>query len=391
MPGCTWLLLCVNALAACTVVAHTSTAAAAPAAAALAGAGPLAFVKALDLSYLPVLDCGGACPPFSASAGGPKEDALAMAAARGINTVRVRLWVAPSADTPSPWPAGNADYTYANLSSVAAFARRIAAAKLSLWLDLHFSSVWADPGHQAKPAGWASSTRALADNVSAFTAHALGVLAAQGTPPSIVQVGNEITAGMLWAAGGAPCADGGALFAAGCNATAQWPRLAALVAAGVAAVRAAAPSAYVLIHTDLGNRLAKDGAAYIVTWYSLLAAAGAADFDGIGLSFYPNWGSGPPANVQLLAAVADAFPGKGIILAETAFNWQGSGTGPFPFTPAGQHDYLVALLAAVRALNGGAGLAYWGGEYFRFQAGSGWAALWDTTGVALPALSAWAE
>lgn len=352
------------------------------------------FLKALDLSYLAVLDCGGACSPFRPSAGAPPGDALAQAAAAGINAIRLRLWVNPSTHTASPWPAGNADYSYANLTNVGALAARARAANLSFWLDMHYSDTWADPGHQRQPAAWQGSTfDDLVLRVAEYTRASVAALVARGTPPAVVQVGNEITNGLLWAAG--DCAQGGQLFvASGCGTSAQqWQRLARLVAAGVAAVRAAAPAAWVVLHTDLGNRLAsKGGAAYIAQWYETLANAGVDDYDCVGLSFYPNWGSGGPANVALLAPVAAAL-GKPIVLAETAYPWRGGGApGPFPFSPEGQRDYLRALLAAVAAQPWGVGVAYWGGEFYNQADGSGWSGLWDPNGVALPALAeAWRQ
>lgn len=268
-------------------------------------------------------------------------------------------------------------------------ARRLKAAGLLFWLDLHYSDVWADPGHQSKPASWLElSLDDLVQNVGNWTREALTVLAAAGTPPDIVAVGNEISAGMLWAAAPEPCAQGGALFASGCDADAQWTALARLVSAGCTAVRAAAPGAIVQIHTDLGNRLAKDGAGYIATWYKTLVEHGASDWDEIGLSFYPNWGAGNTTNVRLLAAVAAAFPTKRITLAETAYPYKdGQPGGEFPYTPAGQAAYLSALLGEVQAQSWGGGVAYWGAEYYDFAAGSGWAALWGADGVSLPALT----
>jgi arabinogalactan endo-1,4-beta-galactosidase len=176
-------------------------------------------------------------------------------------------------------------------------ARRAHAAGLALWLDFHYSDVWADPGHQFKPAAWASLAGAsLEAAVYNHTMGALTALASQGTPAAVVQVGNEITNGMLWAAAGEPCADGGALWQAGCSQGGKsnnWPALGALVAAGIRAARAAAPGAALIIHTDLGNRLGSSpSAAYIVDWYRSLADSGAADWDAVALSFYPNWGAG---------------------------------------------------------------------------------------------------
>ena len=158
------------------------------------------FLKALDLSYLAVLDCGGACSPFRPFAGAPPGDALAQAAAAGINAVRLRLWVNPSPNTTSPWPTDNPDYTYANLSNVGALASRARAANLSFWLDLHYSDTWADPGHQSQPAAWQGlSFDDLVSRVAEYTRASVAALVARGTPPAVVQVGNEVTNGLLWA------------------------------------------------------------------------------------------------------------------------------------------------------------------------------------------------
>jgi arabinogalactan endo-1,4-beta-galactosidase len=369
----------------------------APAASAAAAARP--FLLGTDLSYLPMLDGGGAASPFRARAGGPTGDALAMAAAGGATHVRLRLWVDPLEHNPTGWPA-RGDDTYANLTSVLAMSARVAQAGMRVWLDLHYSDTWADPGHQAKPARWAAMT--LPDLIVAVARHtvtALSALAAQGTPADVVQVGNEVSAGMLWAGAGGPCASGGALFAAGCNETSQWGVFGALMGAGLQAARKAQPDALIIVHTDLGNKLNTSwGAAYIVQWYASLVAAtagaGGADlFDAIGLSAYPHWGFGATSNVKKLSVVRAAFPTKSIILCETSWPYKGGPASPwdeFPFTPDGQTAFLRAVTAEVRALEGGAGLAWWGAEYYNMSSGAGWTSLWDEGGVALPALAAWA-
>jgi arabinogalactan endo-1,4-beta-galactosidase len=292
-------------------------------------------------------------------------------------------------------------------------------------------SVFVDPGHQFKPAAWEHLAGAvLADAVYNHTYAALAAFAAQGTPVAIVQVclqvissrsvlratapqhadcfqppsarfsliifcsqvGNEVTNGMLWAATGEPCSNGGALYQPGCETTSSWADFSSLLAAGVRAVRAAAPSATVLIHTDLGNKLGSNtDASYITWWYSTLQASGAKDWDGIGLSFYPHWGAGNTTDIAKLADVASAFPGKRIVLAETSYPFQGAPAPPgsqFPYTVAGQLSYTQAVLEAVRGLGRGVGwgVAWWGGEYYNQTSGAGWTSLWDELGVALPAL-----
>jgi arabinogalactan endo-1,4-beta-galactosidase len=55
--------------------------------------------------------------------------------ASGVNTVRQRVWVNP--------PSGDYDLAY-NL----ALAKRAYAAGMKVYLDMHFSDTWADPGAQ---------------------------------------------------------------------------------------------------------------------------------------------------------------------------------------------------------------------------------------------------
>jgi hypothetical protein len=49
--------------------------------------------------------------------------------------------------------------------------------------------------------------------------------------------------------------------------------------------------------------------------------------------------------------VAAAFPGKGIVLAETSYPYQGTPPpgAQFPFSKAGQLAYTRAVIAQVRA------------------------------------------
>jgi len=352
------------------------------------------FILGSDLSYLDVLDCGGTCSPFRATAGGPTGDALAMTAAGGWTHVRIRIWVDPSTHSSSPYPPGpgGTDDTYANLTGVLALSRRVHAAGLAVWLDFHYSLTWADPGKQAKPSAWVGlSATQLASAVAAHTNATLTALAQQGTPADVVQVGNEVTAGMLWPAQGESCAQSGALDAKGCSAEpgGNWPVFASLISAGQAAVRAATPSALLVMHTDLGNALgAAGGVARIIDWYAHLAANGATEYDAIGLSFYPQWGGGTSSNLQQLTAVRAAFPDKALVIAETAYASEGRTTpgAEFPFSPAGQAQWVRAVAAQVRSLPGGAGCGYWGAEFFAISPN----ALWDGAGVAKPALTAFA-
>ena len=304
------------------------------------------------MSQLGTEDGDGTNPPFRAVAGGPKVDALTILKDAGANAFRMRMWNDPCADG----RCNPAEYGYGGLNGTLTMANRCHAANLSFILDLHYSDWWADPGQQHKPAAWKQLSFAdLQRAVYSFTRDTVAALAAQGTPPAAVQVGNEISDGFLWAEPGAHCATGGQLHVKGCDVGAAWARFGALVGSGIAGVRDACPACEVAIHTDLGNHIQDRGVGWVVAWYQNLTAAllpQGRTFDRIGLSMYPQWDGGDTlANVAHLSALAAAFPTQRVYVAETAYPAEGNQQpeAAFAATPAGQLAFLRAVLAGVAA------------------------------------------
>jgi len=331
------------------------------------------FWNGADMSALSTIDCSGTCSQYQLSPG-QKMDALSILKKCNMNIVRMRIWNDPSGSD-----------TYCNLDGVLKMAKRIKNAGLELHLDFHYSDTWADPGHQIKPHLWASFTGdTLVKAVYNYTKNVVSSLKQQGTPPAVVQVGNEITVGMLWAPQGEPCSSGGYITGS-CDS--NWPYFAQLVKSGIQGVHDAGdPSPLVMVHTDQGNGISKWGDAQpIVDWFKKLQSYGLT-WDIIGLSFYPVWGSGNISNVQKLGIVHQAFPNMGIVLAETNYPFEGNPDwkGEFPFTEQGQQEYLTSLLKAVHNLPGGSGVYWWGTEYYVNYGNN--PPLFDHSGVALPAL-----
>lgn len=346
--------------------------------------------RGVDMSQLSTEDGGGASPPFRATAGGPKEDALHILRGAGANAFRMRLWNDPCADG----RCNSTRYAYGGLDGALAMARRCAAANLSFVLDLHYSDWWADPAHQNKPTAWkALGWSDLRTVVWRWTRDTVAAFVAQGTPPVTVQVGNEISNGFLWPESGSGCASGAQLYVQGCDGDAAWARLGVLVAQGIWGVRNACPRCEVAIHTDLGNHLQDRGVGYVQAWYANLTAAlkaatpTPATFDRIGLSLYPQWDGGQTLhNLKKLASLAAAFPSQRIYVAETAYPAEG-GKQPevdFPATPAGQLAFLQAVFAGLEAAVGeeqNGGVLWWEGSE-----GGDWQSLFDDEDVARPAL-----
>ena len=139
-------------------------------------------------------------------------------------------------------------------------------------LDLHYSDTWADPGKQFTPAAWSGMNhKQLVDQVFVYTRDVIAAFARKGLMPDMVQVGNEITNGMLWPDGKLP---------------GNWDNFADLVNAGIRGVEAGrgrAPRPQIMIHIERSGDL--DAA---VQFFDNLIARHV-HFDVMGLSYYPRW------------------------------------------------------------------------------------------------------
>ena len=109
------------------------------------------------------------------------DNALKILKNHGLNSVRLRLF-----HTPSERRDG--------LEDMLALAQRANDLNLTIIFNLHYSDIWADPGAQQKPSVWSNLLENhLTDSVDTYTYNVIKALEKQGTPPIIVQTGNEIT------------------------------------------------------------------------------------------------------------------------------------------------------------------------------------------------------
>jgi arabinogalactan endo-1,4-beta-galactosidase len=339
--------------------------------------GPLAHagedIRAVDASFVPQLESLGA----AFRSGGVVVDPISFLATRGVNAVRLRVWNTPSAG-------------FCDVGDTLAMAQRVHSAGMRLIVDFHYSDSWADPGQQTKPAAWASlSFPQLTLAVQSFTRNTVAALVAQGTPPDIVQIGNEITAGMLWNEGRVSAWN-----------DANWTNLATLFNAGAGGARlgAGAHPVRIMLHIDRGG----DNAT--TRQFFDRAVVFGVSFDMIGLSYYP-WWHGSFASFEANIADTAARYAKPVFVAETAYPWtlawadnQQNFVGlssqllpGHPATPSGQAGFLEAVDGVMRATPDGAGWCYWAPEYGAFPGlPSPWEnlAMFDFAGEALASWAA---
>lgn len=211
-----------------------------------------------DISFLPQLEKEG----IHFSVDGKQDDAIAILKAHGFNYIRLRIFHDPTADS------GYSKEGYCGLDETLKMAKRIKAANMKFLLDFHYSDTWADPGKQFKPEAWknlsfSDMTKALHD----YTRDVLNALKAQGTLPDMVQVGNEIDHGILWPDGTFTNTD----------------NLAALLKAGIGAVREVSLTIKVMLHIADGGQN-DESRSFIDNMLSR-----GVQFDIIGESYYPQW------------------------------------------------------------------------------------------------------
>jgi arabinogalactan endo-1,4-beta-galactosidase len=293
---------------------------------------PGEFLVGADISWVPQQGAQGR--HFSVD--GVESDLLKILKECNFNAVRLRIFVDPAA------PGGYSSNGFCGMEATVAMARRVKGEGLQFLLDFHYSDTWADPAHQKKPAAWRDLDFAgLTNAVLQYTRNTLIELKRQNITPDIVQVGNEISNGLLWPDGKLD----------------NFDQAAALLAAGIRGVRDATPSAKVMLHLAWGGQNEKS------RWFLDNALKRGLDFDLIGQSYYPRWHGTLEELRSNLTDLASRYR-QGIIVVEYS-------------TP-----HVREVNEIVRSLPGGKGLGTFIWEPTHPAHGN----LFDREGRALPAL-----
>ena len=338
------------------------------------------FLAGADMSLLAFFESNG----ISYKTNGQSSDALTILKSQGINCVRLRLFTSSAAQA----QADPYDYIN-NLSYTVPLAVRVKNTGLKFLLDFHYSDTWADPGHQAIPAAWTNLNFVqLVQEMHDYTSNCIATFRLAGAPPDYVQVGNEITSGLLW-----PEGEVGGSY----DTPTQWSQLAQLLNAAMQGVRDATGTNVpkIIIHIDQGGNWPT------TKWFfDNLIQTQHVQFDLIGESYYPFF-QAPLTSLNACLTNAAARYGKPLLVAETAFPWTNSywttNIYGIPGTTNGQVQYVAALAKTVLGVPGSlsAGIFWWGTEYQALrgvnEAGYNTASFFDARGNVLPAASAFGQ
>ena len=336
----------------------------------------------------------------------------------GWDVVRLRVWNDPKSEN-----SGRPNTSAGNCSpeNTLRVARAIAGAGMDVAIDFHYSDSWSDPQNQPKPYAWAElSFDELVEATYDYTYGFIGDLIEQGTPPTVVAIGNEITNGMMWGKeydliNGVDHHDyynsglyshewGGGIIWQYWHEDEVTPeqyqmyldscqRLARLVDAGVRAVRKAEADYNVDIDAEVHCAFnVVEGAEknplpdsekfprvqeFITQLTTRLSEMGSS-LDRIGVSYYPDWHGSYAELERNLYGITQLIPGIKINIAECSPKSSGTLNNQaddpnhevgFQYTVQSQGDDTAKLLQIVSDLpnNAGQGVWPWAGTNVFFE------------------------
>ncbi|MBN2195163.1 MAG: glycosyl hydrolase 53 family protein, partial [Polyangiaceae bacterium] len=255
------------------------------------------YILGADISFVQEQEDQGR----SFSDHGTQKDILQALKDRGFNYIRLRLFHNPGAAGGYQHEFTERAEPYCDTSHTIEVAQRVKAAGMGFSLDFHYSDTWADPGDQHKPQAWEGlSFNDLVTALHDYTYDVLREFEAAGALPDMVQVGNEITPGMVLPDGSSN----------------NWTNLGALLRAGVAAVNEVRPSITKVMHIESPHH------PDTISWWTQSAVDAGVEFDVLGVSCYSAWHEGPSTWRSTFQRVASEHPNLQFMIAEYADNYR---------------------------------------------------------------------
>ena len=265
----------------------------------------------------------------------------------GVTSIRLRLWNDPFNEKGENYGAGVCD-----IETVLRLARRAVENEMNWMLNFHYSDFWADPKKQFTPKAWQGFTlEQLEKAVYEYTKEILSRCKSEALYPEYVQIGNEITNGMLWPLGKVDYNEA--------DEPVSFDNLTRLLKAGVAAARESGKVKIILhLEKSCDNQRYRQ-------WFDAVTAAGV-EYDIIGVSYYPHW-HGPMQEAKRNLEDISAHYNKDVMVVETSYpftdklktSMPDGRPLPYPLNPEGQSSFLRDLVEMVKSIKCCKGLYYW--------------------------------
>ncbi|MFT7233307.1 MAG: arabinogalactan endo-1,4-beta-galactosidase [Cyclobacteriaceae bacterium] len=294
-----------------------------------------------DLSYVnEMIDCGA-----EYRINGELIDPYELFGKKGANISRLRLWHNPK------WT------NYSDYSDVELAIERSKKNGMAVLLDFHYSDTWADPQHQVIPKAWEniSELSVLADSLYKYTYQTLHKLHEKDLLPEFVQVGNEINIEILQ--------DSASMVVD----TINWKRDLTLINAGLKAVADFCETN----GTEVGTMIHIAQPENALWWFAEAEKFGIANFDWIGLSYYPKWSIYSLDSLSIAIDSLIKTYNKKLMIVETAYPYtlenfdEGHNIlgkealiSGYDATPKGQYSFMKKL-KEITFKSGGKGVIYW--------------------------------
>ena len=295
---------------------------------------------------------------------GKEAPLLKVLSDNGVNYIRIRIWNDPYNEEGATYGGGSND-----VKAGVEIAKEAAKYNIKILLGFHYSDFWADPAVQLLPKAWKedkNNQEKMCSNVYEFTKETLEQFKDVGADIGMVQVGNEISQGMM-----------GIMHKTKANVWQEEEKsmlIDSYLNAGARAVRECVPDALVAMHLDTLNlSIYKDA---MDAW-----ERDKVDYDVLGASSYAFWaGKNMLENVRKAGNYV-ASRGKLFAVLETSWlNSQKDADGTvnmvndtkdarYEVGPQGQADMLSDLYDAILSNDNGLGAFYWEGAWIPVKAG----------------------
>lgn len=295
---------------------------------------------------------------------GKEASLLKVLSDNGVNYIRIRIWNDPYNEKGETYGGGSND-----VKAGLEIAKEAAKYNIKVLLGFHYSDFWVDPAVQLLPKAWEkdrNNQEKMCSNVYEFTKETLEQFKDAGADIGMVQVGNEISQGMM-----------GIMHRTKANVWQEEEKsvlIDSYLNAGARAVRECVPDALVAIHLDTLNlSIYKDA---MNAW-----ERDKVDYDVLGSSSYAFWaGKNMLGNVRKAGNYV-ASRGKLFAVLETSWlNSQKDADGTvnmvnntkdavYKVGPQGQADMLSDLYDAILSNDNGLGAFYWEGAWIPVKAG----------------------
>ncbi len=336
------------------------------------------FLRGGDLTMVSYLEDWGTVFRYKDGKAGDVFDILQE---YGINFARLRLFNNPGTAVnengtlyrmPIKSPKHTSGYAYAGLEDILNLAQRAKAHNMKICLSIYLSDYWSGAAKQYIPQAWENitTTSVLGDSVYNYVFHVMSCMAAQGTIPEYVSIGNESNYGILF-----NTLDGSKVTFGGH--TDNMTQCVALFNRAYDAVKAVSPTTQIAIHHSYGH----DGKIGICRNFFKSLVDNGCKFDIVGGSYYPYWASvqnssdNTPTGMLTWAADMENNIGKPVMIMEVGYSWTpyrpadkngGNYEGQLHLngsyneaTEAGQENFIHALHEAIKTDENIIGYLYW--------------------------------